>query len=439
MTITHEFNREEVMAYLDGELAPARALQVHAHVETCPECSALASDLRQVSTNLRDWTVESAPSRLVAPAGMPTPPVRRWWPRALALPIAPRWIAIGVASAAVLGFVVLTQMQLRVRPAAKEWDLNGRISGSADAVSPTRALGYASASKDGRGFGNGTGRGGVPTDGAMRRDPSQIVAMSPGVSLDNFGVNGTLGPQVQQGQTAPAAVSQSAQMIERTGIVNLQTEKFDDMRAGLERVAATHHGSLSGLNVQGDPPNQRTLSATMRVPVAEMDAALVAVRGLGRVLQESQSSDDVTDAHRDLAIRISNAKVEEARLGEILKDRTGKLSDVLAVEQAQSRVRTQIEQMEAEELAMRNRAAQSTITISVQERYRAELADSGPTPVGTRLRNALVDGARAAIDSAVGATLAVLGAAPTLLLWTIVLFVPVRILWRRLRRSTISA
>jgi hypothetical protein len=156
-------------------------------------------------------------------------------------------------------------------------------------------------------------------------------------------------------------------------------------------------------------------------------------------VQESQSSEDVTDAHRDLAIRIANAKVEEARLGEILKDRTGKLSDVLAVEQAQSRVRTQIEQMEGEELAMRNRAALSTITINVSERYQAALDDAGPTPVGVRLRNALVDGARAAIDSAVGVTLAILSAAPTLALWTALLFFPVRAAWRWLRRRSVIA
>ena len=228
-------------------------------------------------------------------------------------------------------------------------------------------------------------------------------------------------------------------MIVRTASVSLSTEKFDDMRAALERVAVDRHGSVGSLTVAGDPPNQRSMSATLRVPIAEMDAALTGVRALGRVLQESQSSEDVTDAHRDLAIRISNAKIEETRLGEILKQRTGRLSDVLAVEQAQSRVRTEIEQMEAQELAMRNRAALSTISVQVDERYRAELADNGPLPIGTRLRNAVVDGARAALESAVGVALGVLSAAPTLLLWTAVLFLPARLVWRRLRRRSITA
>jgi hypothetical protein len=220
--------------------------------------------------------------------------------------------------------------------------------------------------------------------------------------------------------------------------MSLSTEKFDDTRAALERVARERHGSVAALTLAGDQPNRRSLSATLRVPIAEMDAALAGVRALGKVLQESQSSEDVTDAHRDLAIRIANAKIEEARLGEILKERTGRLSDVLAVEQAQSRVRTEIEQMEAQELAMRNRAALSTISVEVEERYRAELGDTESLSIGARLRNAVVDGARAALESLVGVTLAVLGAAPTLFLWAVILFLPVRWLVRRFRRRPVT-
>ena len=88
---------------------------------------------------------------------------------------------------------------------------------------------------------------------------------------------------------------------------------------------------------------------------------------------------------------------------------------------------------------MRNRAALSTISVEIQERYRAELADSGPLSIGTRLRNAVVDGARAALESLVGVTLAVLGAAPTLMLWAVVLFLPVRALWKRFSRRRMAA
>jgi len=439
MTITHEIDREEVMAYLDGEIAAARAVVVRAHLDQCAECRALADDLREVSAGLGEWAVEPAPRRLAAAAAIGPSGYRViGLLEKLARPVRPlqsrmRW---GLVAACAIGAVVIAVSwnALKPRPAADAFGqvsernaaaastVNGVARPQADAGQPgqvdgaLRSLGYASS----------RGRSLTP------RDPSQVVGMTPGVGgqLGQAGGNAV----VVSGGASPAQTAANNQMIVRTASVSLSTEKFDDMRAALERVAVERHGSVASLTLAGDPPNQRSMSATLRVPITEMDAALAGVRALGRVLQESQSSEDVTDAHRDLAIRISNAKIEEARLGEILKERTGRLSDVLAVEQAQSRVRTEIEQMEAQELAMRNRAALSTISIEVAERYRAELADNGPLPIGTRLRNAVVDGARTALESLVGVSLAVLGAAPTLLIWAVILFLPARSVLRRLRR-----
>ncbi len=222
-------------------------------------------------------------------------------------------------------------------------------------------------------------------------------------------------------------------MIVRAVTLNLSTDKFDDMRAAIDRVAAAHQGRIASLSADGEPPTHRSLNATVLVPVAETDAAVSGLRALGTVVQESQSSEDVTDSHRDLAIRLANAKVEEGRLGELLARGTDKLSDVLAVEQAQSRVRGEIEQMTAEEQAMAGRAALSTITVQIEERYRAEITIE-PTTLSTRFRNALVDGLRGALDSITDLSLAFVGAAPTVGLWGLLLFWPGRWAWRRIRR-----
>jgi len=62
----HEFQPEEVMAYLDGEITGARALALADHLEDCPACSSLADDFRALSQQLTAW--EAQPAILVEPS-----------------------------------------------------------------------------------------------------------------------------------------------------------------------------------------------------------------------------------------------------------------------------------------------------------------------------------------------------------------------------------
>src|SRR2546430_10707158 len=56
---THPFDPETVMAYLDGELPAPDALA--GHLETCSDCSTLATRFQSVSHDLAKWQVEILP------------------------------------------------------------------------------------------------------------------------------------------------------------------------------------------------------------------------------------------------------------------------------------------------------------------------------------------------------------------------------------------
>src|SRR5271163_467864 len=59
---THPFDREEVMAYLDGELTPERAAATAGHLEQCGECRALAAELRAMTRQMPEWEGEMIPA-----------------------------------------------------------------------------------------------------------------------------------------------------------------------------------------------------------------------------------------------------------------------------------------------------------------------------------------------------------------------------------------
>jgi hypothetical protein len=222
-------------------------------------------------------------------------------------------------------------------------------------------------------------------------------------------------------------------MVARVATLGLSTDRFDDMRAAVERLTATHEGRIASLAITGES-NRRALAATLRVPSARLDPVLGLLRGLGRVRNESIGTEDVTSEFMDLSIRVANSRREEQRLLALLSDRTGKLSEVLEVERAIARVRTEVERMEASLTSTKDRVDLSTIHLRIEENYRAEVA-LGPVSVGARFRNAVVDGGRTAAASVVGALIGAIQIVPTLTVWALLLVWPVRWVARRTRQA----
>ncbi len=96
-----------------------------------------------------------------------------------------------------------------------------------------------------------------------------------------------------------------------------------------------------------------------------------------------------------------------------------------------ARVRGEIEQMEAERRMLDRRITYGTIQLEMTEEQKAAL-DLGDQSISTKLRNAAVEGWNSAFNSVLDFTLLIAWAAPTLLLWGLALFVPYRLIRRRL-------
>ena len=162
--------------------------------------------------------------------------------------------------------------------------------------------------------------------------------------------------------------------------------------------------------------------------------AIADLKALGRVEKETRSGEEVTQQHADLVARLKNSRATEQRLQAILEQRTGKISDVLAVEQEIARVRGEIEQMEAEQKSLEHRVDFATVNLYVVEEYKAQFVPPAIS-AGTRLHNALVEGYRSASETLLGIVLFFAECTLTLLIWGMILVLPALLLWRRYRRS----
>ena len=172
----------------------------------------------------------------------------------------------------------------------------------------------------------------------------------------------------------------------------------------------------------------------MRIPAPQLGAAVAELKALGRVENETQNGEEVTQQHTDLVARLKNSRETEQRLQDVLRTRTGKVKDVLEVEEEIARVRGEIEQMEAEQQTLEHRVNFARIDLKLAEEYKAQLSSPAPS-VGMQLRNATVNGFRNASETLLGILLFFAESGPTLLLWLLILLFPARLIWKRYKRQ----
>lgn len=227
---------------------------------------------------------------------------------------------------------------------------------------------------------------------------------------------------------APNEVApKSEAMIVRTAQLTLTTTSLDHARAALDDIVKRHGGYFGELSAEAPSGMPRSLNASVRVPAGQLDATLAEARRLGRVESESQNGEDVSRQYVDLEARLANKRNAEQRLTALLRDRTGKLADVLAVEEQIDAVRGEIEQMEAQRKSMQSRVDFATLAIAITEARQDRSSLSG------RIVLAAEEGGRRTAESIEAVLRLIASWGPLLLLWGALLFFPARALWRRLR------
>lgn len=403
---THPFTPEEVMAFVDGELPADRAQSLSAHLGQCPECRELVASLRNTSQTISNWKVaagpvnaqfEERPLRVAAAKNSTSgESLNSEMLQRAKLWTWKRW-AGGLAVTAALGLLLLGIT------------IPSRLTRSVDSVSlQIREHGKNSVS-------TATGFANKQMSKPRAREEKEMKEVQ-----DSY-----------QGWI------QDWPMIARTVLLSIVVKDFDAARGSLDTILARHNGYVAGLSVATPQGAASTLQASLRIPAAQLVAAVAELKALGRVENENQTGEEVTQQHADLVARLKNSRETEQRLQDVLRTRTGKVKDVLEVEEEIARVRGEIEQMEAEQQTLEHRVNFATIDLKLAEEYKAQLTKPAPS-VATQLRNAAVDGFRSAFDSLLALVLFFAQAGPTLLLWLMVLSLPAWLLWRRYQRFRLA-
>ena len=235
-------------------------------------------------------------------------------------------------------------------------------------------------------------------------------------------------------------------MIVSTSSMGLQVDNIDKSLAAVRALAAVSGAEITQLSVQsgegsvGGPvplgagsakSDSQSSSAmiTLRVPSQKLASVEAQAAKLGKVLTQSAAENDVTQQYVDLSARLKNLQAEEVRLRSFF-DKATKVSEMLLIESELSRVRGEIEAMQAQIAYLNQQTAMATLTLALSAPG-ALVQPSGGTWGFSAAVTSGFQAAAAVIRTLITLTIAL---APVLLLIVIVVLV-----WRSRRRRKLAA
>jgi len=196
---------------------------------------------------------------------------------------------------------------------------------------------------------------------APAAEPAPMVAREAAAGAAGARADASLGTPIP-------SIDPTGAMLVRHGVASIEVKGVDDAVTRMRQTAAQFGGFVANTALRTGKDEQRSAMLQLRIPSGQFDGAVAALSQLGKVESVSVNAEDVAEEYVDLGARLANARRVEARLAELLATRTGKLSDVLTVEQELARVRQEAERYEARMRWLERRATLSSLDVSIHEK-----------------------------------------------------------------------
>src|SRR5881398_3266788 len=174
-------------------------------------------------------------------------------------------------------------------------------------------------------------------------------------------------------ETATTSSSMNRKLI-RNAEVEVELASFDDAIQKITALANEERGYVATTSSEKQANGKLRGQVVVKILPENLDPFLQKLRGLGELKNQTLGTEDVTKAYFDTDARLKNAHVMEQRLIDMLKMKTGKVSDLLQVEKELGRVREDIEKMKGDLKYWDSQVQFATVTVSLAEKDMEEPA-----------------------------------------------------------------
>jgi hypothetical protein len=149
----------------------------------------------------------------------------------------------------------------------------------------------------------------------------------------------------------------------RTAQLTLEVKKLADAAEQVRTTAVTFGGVVSAEKSGFTTAGEAVI--TVRVPEARLDDALTGLAKIGKEIDRSAASHDVTSTIADLDSRVGSQAASVARVRKLM-GRAETLPDIVLLESELSRREADLESLQAQQRALSDQAALSTVTVTLR-------------------------------------------------------------------------
>ncbi|HEV3099355.1 MAG TPA: DUF4349 domain-containing protein [Candidatus Udaeobacter sp.] len=384
MAAIHDEIDNWLAADLHGELSTNERNALHAHLVDCGACRKTHQEIKLMNKILEETFAQQKPDpafeqRILA-GFRNRVPQRSGLLKLLVDLMRLRATQIAAVAAVLLGLVQIGRMitgEPATAPRERERYVEEQFAAQPSQFPASRAAQSGTLAK------SDEVAAGRPGDLALKEPPPPAPAQSKDERQGSVELERT----IATGSNIPTAAKEAAQAptqepvpalanrkLIRNATVELEIVSFDNAVQKITAFANEEHGYVATTDSEKQANGKLRGQVVVKVLPENLDRFLQKIRSLGELKNQTSGAEDMTKAYFDTDARMKNAHVMEQRLIDMLKTKTGKVSDLLQVEKELGRVREDIEKMQGELKYWDSQVQFATVTMSLAERDMEEPA-----------------------------------------------------------------
>lgn len=327
--------REEIKAYIDGELGRVMRWRVAHHIASCAQCrkemeimSELTGEVQNAGSvpapdGLRDKVISELTFGPVNESG------RRWPYKTNPFALAGVLITVVVLAAIIMP--VFQRARESARKAAVERNIGN--AGLELKLHEPATISTSAA---------------IPNRPIAESAPQQKMAAK----------------AVRSNDLQPTSTQL---MIIKTADLTVEVKSYQKASDSAISIAKSAGGFITDSSAASDQSSPSEGTMILRVPVDSFERTINRLNKLGKVKSRSVNGQDVTGEAVDLESRLRNKRAEERQYLDIM-NRAKKIPDVVMVTNELSRVRGEIEEAQGRLKYLKSASGMSTINLSLAEK-----------------------------------------------------------------------